>query len=142
MHIYMREDGAVTILALEGHLTIGEAESAVNEAVSRLIVTGRVKLVIDLEHVSVMDSSGLGTLVRTFNLTRSCQGRTVLVNPDRHVSAILQLSGMMSVFDIYEDETLAVRSFSPPEKKRLSGPVLRMPGEVGSSPEMPGGGRH
>jgi anti-sigma B factor antagonist len=111
MNLSTREDGRVTILTINGDLVIGEAESAFKKTVNRLLEEGRVHLLVDLQAVSFLDSSGLGALVRALTNSQKEGGQTKLVHAGPQIRKLLEMTKLDSVFEIHEDVQTAVSSF-------------------------------
>jgi anti-sigma B factor antagonist len=111
MDLTTREDGRVTILTVNGDLVIGEAESAFKKAVMRLLEDGHVNLVVDLQGVGFLDSSGLGALVRALTNSQKEGGQTKLLHAGPQIRKLLEMTKLDSVFEIHEDVTAAVSSF-------------------------------
>lgn len=111
MQLSTRENGRVTVLTVSGDLVIGEAESLFKKAVTRLIEQGHVNLLVDLNAVGFLDSSGLGALVRAMTTSQKEGGQTKLVHAGPQVRKLLEMTKLDSVFEIYDDLESAVSSF-------------------------------
>jgi anti-sigma B factor antagonist len=111
MDLTTREDGRVTILTVNGDLVIGEAESAFKKTVTRLLEEGHVNLVVDLQGVGFLDSSGLGALVRALTNSQKEGGQTKLLHAGPQIRKLLEMTRLDSVFEIHEDIETAVSSF-------------------------------
>ena len=111
MELSTREDGRVTVVTVKGDLTIGDAEASFKKAVTRLIEAGRVHLLVDLQNVGFLDSSGLGALVRAMTMTQREGGQTKLVGVGPQIRKLLELTKLDSVFEIHDDLGAAVSSF-------------------------------
>jgi anti-sigma B factor antagonist len=106
-----RDVSGVTVLEIEGRIVLGEESNAFREKVKSLLAAGKKKIVLNLATVSYIDSAGLGTLVATFHSARS-QGATLkLANLGAKFKEVLQVTKLMTVFDTYDNEALAVGSF-------------------------------
>jgi len=106
-----RDVSGVTVIDIEGRIVLGEESTAFREKVKSLLVAGKKKIVLNLSTVSYVDSAGLGTLLATFHSATS-QGATLkLENPDTKFKELLQLTKLITVFDTYDNEALAVSSF-------------------------------
>jgi anti-sigma B factor antagonist len=111
MELTTREDGRVTILTVAGDLVSGEPEAAFKKTVARLLEDGRLHLLIDLQGLKFLDSSGLGALVRALTGSQKEGGQTKLVHVGPHVRKLLQMTKLDSVFEIHDDLERAVSSF-------------------------------
>src|SRR5579863_6634063 len=107
-----REMDGVTVLEIEGRIVLGEESNSFREKVKSLLAAGKRKIVLNLQNVTYIDSSGLGTLVATYHSARS-QGATLkLANLGAKFKEVLQVTKLMTVFDTYDNEALAVQSYS------------------------------
>src|SRR6202795_5074161 len=106
-----REVNGVEVVDIEGRIVLGEESNAFREKVKGLLAAGKKNIILNLAQVSYIDSAGLGTLVATFHSARS-QGATLkLVNLGAKFKEVLQVTKLMTVFDTYDNEALAVASF-------------------------------
>ena len=111
MKITKREKNGVTILEVEGKVTIGKGDVVLREAVLQAIGEGPAKLLINLGEVTTIDSSGVGELVSAYTTVTNRGGKLKLVNMPPKVSDILQITQLITVFEVFESEDEAVRSF-------------------------------
>src|ERR1700733_13123706 len=119
MSLEIRESSreGVVILSLKGRLTVGEA-SAVREKVSAVAAAGSVNVVLNLEHVEYIDSTGLGALVICFTSLKKAGGALKLVNPNKRNGELLLLTKLHTIFEVFNDEQDAVNSFFPDREIR------------------------
>jgi anti-sigma B factor antagonist len=107
-----REVSGVSVLDIEGRIVLGEESNAFREKVKGLLAAGKKKIILNLAQVGYIDSAGLGTLVATFHSARS-QGATLkLVNLGSKFKEVLQVTKLMTVFDTYDTEAVAIASFA------------------------------
>jgi anti-sigma B factor antagonist len=111
MQLQTRDDGRVTIVTVQGNLVIGEAESTFKRTITRLLEEGRINLLVDLQDVRFLDSSGLGALVRALTNSQKEGGLTKLVHAGPQVRKLLEMTKLDSVFEIHDDMEAAVSSF-------------------------------
>jgi anti-anti-sigma factor len=111
MKINVRQRDGVTILEPKGKITIGVGDVALREAVHHELENGGRNILIDMSGVTTIDSSGIGELVSTFTSVKNRGGTLKLLRLPDKVSDILQITQLISVFDTYDDEDEAVRSF-------------------------------
>ena len=111
MKITKREKNGVTILEVEGKVTIGKGDVVLREAVLQAIGEGPAKLLINLGEVTTIDSSGVGELVSAYTTVTNRGGKLKLVNMPPKVSDILQITQLITVFEVFETEDEAVKSF-------------------------------
>lgn len=111
MKIDKREKGGVTILDVEGKITIGKGDVALRDAVQQALADGARKLLIELGRVSTIDSSGVGELVSAFTTVTNRGGKLKLVNLPPKVNDILQITQLITVFEVFDNEDEAIASF-------------------------------
>ena len=111
MKIDKRERDGVLILDVEGKITIGKGDIALREAVHKALDDGARKVVIRLADVSTIDSSGVGELVSAFTTVTNRGGKLKLLNLPPKVNDILQITQLITVFEVYDNEDEAVASF-------------------------------
>ena len=111
MKIDKREKGGVTILDVEGKITIGKGDVALRDAVQQALGEGAKKILIELGRVSTIDSSGVGELVSAFTTVTNRGGKLKLVNLPPKVNDILQITQLITVFEVFDNEDEAIASF-------------------------------
>lgn len=111
MELQTHEDGSVTVLTVTGDLVIGDAESTFKKTVTRLLEEGHTRLLVDLQGVGFLDSSGLGALVRALTQSQKEGGQTKLLHAGPQIRKLLQMTKLDSVFEIHDDMEAAVSSF-------------------------------
>jgi len=111
MKIDKREREGVLILDVEGKITIGRGDIALREAVHKALDDGARKVVIRLADVSTIDSSGVGELVSAFTTVTNRGGKLKLLHLPPKVNDILQITQLITVFEVYDNEDEAVASF-------------------------------
>jgi anti-sigma B factor antagonist len=111
MKVNVRQRDGVTILDLKGKITIGMGDVALRNAVQDAINGGSTKVVINLKDVTTIDSSGVGELVSAFTTATNRGVKLSLANLPSKVSDILQITQLITVFDVFDSEDEAIRSF-------------------------------
>ena len=111
MDIRARVDGDVQILDLEGDLLLGAGDLDLREIVKRLIDVGHPKIVLNLQALSRVDSSGLGEILASKKAALGSGGDVKLMSPRKNVHEILLTSRLTDVLSVYETESEAVDSF-------------------------------
>ena len=106
-----REIGDVTVIDMNGRITLGEGSSLLRDLVRENLGKGRKKIVMNLAGVNYIDSTGLGELVSGFRLVKSEGGELKLLNLNKKVIDLLQITKLYAVFDIHTQEARAVTSF-------------------------------
>jgi anti-sigma B factor antagonist len=114
MAFEIREDvrEGVTILNLKGRLTVGEA-STVREKVTQLAAEGRFNVILNLQHVDYIDSTGLGSMVICFTTLKKGGGALKLLNLNKRNIELLLLTKLHTIFEVFSDEQDAVNSYFP-----------------------------
>ena len=112
MQIEERSAGDVTVLDLKGKMTLGEGDELLRDKINSLIQQGRRKVVLNLEDVPYIDSAGLGEIVRTYTTVSRQGGKLKLLNLTKRITDLLSITKLLTVFDTYDSEADAVRSFS------------------------------
>lgn len=112
MDITERTVGDVTILDISGKMTLDGGVEALRQAIVQLLEGGRQKLVLNLEDVPYIDSAGLGEVVRTYTTVSKQGGSLKLLNLTRRIEDLLSITKLLTVFDTFDAEADAVRSFS------------------------------
>jgi anti-sigma B factor antagonist len=105
-----RQVGEVTIVDISGRIVLGEESAALRELVCDLLSKGHKNL-FNLGDVNYIDSSGLGHLVSAFTSVRKQEGELKLLNLTNKVHDVMQITRLYTVFDIMDDEAVAVKSF-------------------------------
>ncbi len=103
--------GEVVILDLAGKITIGEGSVQLRDAVEKLLADGHNRIILNLAGVGYVDSSGIGELVSRYTTTKNTGGRLKLLNLPKKIKDLLMITKLLTVFEIYEDEQVALESF-------------------------------
>jgi anti-anti-sigma factor len=111
MKVTTRQRGDVTIVDLQGKITIGSGDIALRNAVQDAINSGASKVLINLHGVSTIDSSGVGELVSAYTTAANRGARLKLVNLPDKVADILTVTQLITVFDVYDSEDDAIAAF-------------------------------
>lgn len=111
MRVTTRTRGDVTIVDLNGKITIGAGDIALRNAVQQAIESGANKVLINLHEVSTIDSSGVGELVSAYTTATNRGIRLKLVNLPDKVADILTVTQLITVFDVYDSEGDAIAAF-------------------------------
>ena len=111
MKIVERQVGDVVILDLHGKILIGEGDDALREAVTKLADAGKTKILLNLADVPYVDSAGLGEIVRTYTTVSRKGGKLRLLNLTKKIQDLLSITKLLTVFETYESEDEAVRSY-------------------------------
>ena len=101
----------VTILDLKGKMTLGEGDEALKDKINSLIHQERRKILLNLEGVPYMDQAGLGELVRAYTSVSRQGGRLKLLKLTKRTEDVLAKTRLLTVFECFDDEAEAVKSF-------------------------------
>lgn len=112
MDINVRRRSEVQVIHLRGALRLGDGVDAFRQAVDEALNTGDVRFVVNLADVPMVDSSGIGVLVKSMASAKQRGGAIKLVNPSKFALQTLRLVGVLGLFEIFETEDKAVESFS------------------------------
>jgi len=104
-------DGTV-VEVLEGRIVLGEESNALREKVKALLAAGQKRIVLNMDNVTYIDSSGLGTLVASHTSARAQGSSLKLCNLGSKFQEILQVTKLVTVFEVYPSEAEAIASFS------------------------------
>jgi anti-sigma B factor antagonist len=107
-----RQVGDVSVVDVAGRITLGEGSSALRDLLREMVGKGDKKILLNLGDVSYIDSSGIGELVSGFTTVTNSGGQLKLLNLNKRVKDLLQITKLYTVFDVHEDEAGAVRSFA------------------------------
>ena len=102
------------VLDLRGRLVLGEETEALRGRIKRLVAAGHTRIILDLEELSYIDSSGLSALIAGFVSVRNLGGELKLLKLTQRVTDLMQITKLSTVFDTYDSMEAAQRSFSKP----------------------------
>ena len=111
LNINERQAGDVTVLDMNGRITIGEGNVALRTAIRRMLEEGKKKILLNLGGVGYIDSSGIGELVSSFTAINKDGGQLKLLNLTQKLRDLLAITKLLTVFDVYEDEAEALNSY-------------------------------
>ena len=104
--------GDVAIIDLSGKFTLTDAPGRIRDTVAGVLESGARNILLNLAEVTLMDSAaGIGELVISYTRTLRHGGRLKLLNANKNISHILQLTRLDTIFEMYENEDAAVGSF-------------------------------
>jgi anti-sigma B factor antagonist len=106
----IKESGAVCVLKLKGRLVGGDAVAQFESAFQQSLAGGHLILVLDLEALPYIDSSGIGSVVNALRQANKIGGTVKLVNPSPFVAKTFKMVGILSLFGLYESEAEALAS--------------------------------
>jgi anti-sigma B factor antagonist len=107
-----REVDGVSVVALDGRIVLGEESNALREKVKQLLAEGKKKIVLNMDNITFIDSAGLGTLVAAHHSAKGQGASLRLCHLGSKFQEVLQITKLLTVFDVYDTEAQAVSSFS------------------------------
>ena len=111
MKSQVRDRGDVRIVELSGKITIGSGDVKIRELIDESLAAGKKNNVLDLAGVSTIDSSGIGEMVACYTTVTKKGGHLKLLRLSPKINDILQVTQLITVFEVFDDEAEAVRSF-------------------------------
>ena len=112
LNLTERQAGDITILDMDGKVTIGEGSVALRTTIRRLLGEGKKKILLNLGRVGYVDSSGIGELVSSFTAVNKENGSLKLLNLTQKIQDLLAITKLLTVFDVFDEESEALSSFS------------------------------
>ena len=107
-----RQAGDVTVLDMDGKITIGEGSVALRSAIRRLLEEGKKKVLLNLAGVGYIDSSGIVELVSSYTAIEvKGGGQLKLLNLTQKLQDLLTITKLLTVFDVYDSEADALNAF-------------------------------
>lgn len=111
LEIKERQAGDVTVLDMEGKVTIGEGSVALRTTIRRLLEEGKKKILLNLAGVGYIDSSGIGELVSSYTAIGKENGQLKLLSLTQKLKDLLVITKLLTVFDVYDSEAEALNSY-------------------------------
>jgi anti-sigma B factor antagonist len=111
LKVTSREVDGVSVLALEGRVVLGEESTLLREKVKGLLSQGKKKIVLNMSNVTFIDSAGLGTLVAAHSSAKTQGAALKLCHLGAKFQEVLQITKLITVFDVEKTEANAIRSF-------------------------------
>ena len=111
MDIDIRTLGDLKLLKIRGRITLGLGVDRLRDTLEDLLVGGSNQWVLDISDVAMIDSSGIGLLVRYLTAAKQQGGALKLLNPTKFAVQSLKMIGLLNLFEVYEDQEAALSSF-------------------------------
>ena len=112
MQIDERLVGSVTVLDLSGQVTSTQGDTLLKDKIHSLVNQGHKNIIVNLENVPYIDSSGLGHLVAAYTTVSNAGGKLKLTNLTKKLQTLMTMTKLLTVFDTFESEQEAVKSFN------------------------------
>src|SRR5260370_28032038 len=103
--------GEVKLSKLGGKMTLGAAVDRLRENVDELMDNGTIRFILELSEVPMIDSSGIGLLVRCMTAAKQRGGAVKLLNPSKFTVQTLKMIGLLNLFEVFQVQDEAVASF-------------------------------
>lgn len=130
LNIKERQTGNVIILDLKGSVRMGDGSISFRNAIRQLIMEGERQVLLNLENVTHIDSSGLGELISGYVALHKVGGKLKLLHLNQKVHELMTITKLLTVFDVYSNELDAIDSFGnnnpefdkpqPPSKGKIN----------------------
>ena len=108
MDLDVRQSGNICTIKLKGRLVSGEAVSQFENAFQSALASGHIFLILDMEALPFIDSSGIGSVVNALRMATKQGGSVKLVNPPSFVAKTFKMVGILNLFTVYQSEQEAV----------------------------------
>lgn len=112
MDIEIRSLGNVKLLKITGRITLGAGVDRLRDTLEDLLVSGSNRWILDLADVAMIDSSGIGLLVRYLTTAKQQGGALKLLNPTKFALQSLKMIGLLNLFEVFQEQEKAVVSFT------------------------------
>jgi anti-sigma B factor antagonist len=111
LHIDERDVAGVTVLTLAGEITLDDGDLAFGRRITDLVSSGRLKILVDLDGVTTIDSSGVGMMAAKLKEVRKHGGDVRLLRLSTRGQRLLAVLRLRTLFDVFDDEAVALRSY-------------------------------
>ncbi len=112
MDIDVRKQSNTNVIRLRGDLKIGQAAEDLRKTFEEFMAQNEVRFVVNMQEVNMVDSSGIGVLVRSLTSAKQRGGSLKLVNPSKLTLQTLKMVGLLPLFEVYPEEAQAVATFA------------------------------
>jgi len=111
LDIEVRSQAEVRVIKLRGRLNLGDSVDRLRDTFEDLLNAGETRFVVDLAEVPMIDSSGIGLLVRYLTAAKQRTGSLKLLNPSKFAVQTLRMTGLLKLFETFDDQEQALASF-------------------------------
>ena len=101
----------VEVINLTGKITIGSGDTQLRDVIGNALASGKNKILLDMSGVTTIDSSGIGELVGSYTTVANRGGKMKLLHLPAKLNELLHVTQLITVFEVYDDESEAIRSF-------------------------------
>ena len=111
LRIEVKESDGVTVMTMAGRVTLGDESNELRTRIKEVLAEGKKRVVLDLGDVSYIDSAGLGALVSAYTSARNGGGEIKLASVTKRFHELLNITKLVTVFDVYDSVEDAMKSF-------------------------------
>jgi anti-sigma B factor antagonist len=111
MKFSVREVKDIVVIDVDGKIVLGDGDVEIKQTVDDLLRKGNKNILLNLAKVPYLDSAGLGEIIRCFTALRRSGGHFKLLSPNQRIIDLLSITKLMNVFDCYDNESSAIKSF-------------------------------
>jgi len=112
LDINVRKRGQAQLIQLRGPLRMGEAVDGLRQIMEEALGNGDTRMILNLAEVSMIDSTGIGLLVRFLATSKQRGGNIKLVQPSKFAVQTLRLVGVLNLFEVFDNDDAAVESYA------------------------------
>jgi anti-sigma B factor antagonist len=112
MRVTQTKEGDVLVIVLRGRMSVGEGDAQAGDEIRSAVAAGETKILLDMNGVPVLDSSGVGELMAAYASASRRGGTIKLLGCSPRVGDVLKSTRLVGIFDIFEDRVEAIESFS------------------------------
>ena len=112
MKLKIRKTDSIAILDLSGKLMGGPDADAFKDTIKQLIEEGYKNVIVNLQHVPWVNSTGLGILIAGYTTLKREGGALKLIHVTERIDSILMITKLGTIFESYSDEQQAIDTFS------------------------------
>lgn len=111
MNITRRKENDILIIGLSGNVTLGSGDTEVGDAIRTALAEGESKIVLDMTDIALVDSFGIGELVSAYTSAHRRGAAVKLLKLSPRVREVMKISGLIGIFEIFDDEAAAIASY-------------------------------
>ena len=111
MKLSIKKVKDIVVMDVDGKIVLGDGDVEIKQAVDDLLQKGHKSMILNMAKVPYLDSAGLGEIMRCFTALRRDGGNFKLVSPNQRIIDLLSITKLLNVFDIYDSESAAIKSF-------------------------------
>jgi len=109
--IHLHQVNNVNIYRIQGDLRRGDPVDELKTTLDEAIAQGHVRIILNVDEVGMIDSSGIGVIVRGHTMAKERAGGVKLVKPSKFALQTLKITGLLPVLAVFDEEQAALQSF-------------------------------